>query len=165
LIDLNRFDEAKGAFERSLELDPESAVARKELEYIARAIEDQARRPKTLPWFLNCFRYPPTDPLTVQLLALVSGMESIPGPQTIGSKNYSKILAAFELHDWAGFEKAFDEIVPRTRPDYAEVKRDLLREPVFNPKVHERMSRVFLGQVTIEEMLQEAALSNKQQNN
>jgi tetratricopeptide (TPR) repeat protein len=155
LIDLNRLGDAQAALERSLELDPDSDVARKELEYIAEAIRDQAKRARTLPWFLHCVRYPPTDPITVQLVALVSGMEPIPGPQTIGSANYSKVLAAFIERGWAGFEEAFDEVVPRARPDYGEVKRDLLREPAFNPKVHERMSRVFLGQSTVDEMLEE----------
>ncbi len=161
LIDLNRLGDAQAAFERSHELDPDSEVARKELEYIAQAIQDQERRAKTLPWFLHCFRYPPTDPLTVQLVALVGGMESIPGPQTIGSANYSKVLAAFMERGWAGFEEAFDEVVPRTRPDYGHVKRDLLREPVFNSKVHERMSRVFLCQLTVDEMMQEVTRGSK----
>jgi tetratricopeptide (TPR) repeat protein len=165
LIDLNRFNEARAAFERSLELDPGSEVARRELEYIAQAIQDQEKRAMTLPWFLHCVRYPPTDPLTAQLVVLVGDMEQIPGPQTIGSANYSKVLAAFMERGWAGFEEAFDGIVPRTRPDYADIKRDLLREPVFSQKVHERMSRVFLGQSTIDEMLQEAAHSDKRETN
>jgi tetratricopeptide (TPR) repeat protein len=162
LIDLNHLGDAQAAFERSLELDPNSEVARKELEYIREAIRDRDQRAKTLPWFLHCVRYPPTDPITVQLVALVSGMEPIPGPQTIGSANYSKVLAAFEERGWAGFEEAFDEVVPRTRLDYGHVKRDLLREPVFNPKVHERMSRVFLGQSTVDEIMQEAIRDSKQ---
>jgi tetratricopeptide (TPR) repeat protein len=165
LIDLNRLGEARAAFERSLELDPDSEVARKELEYIAQAIHDQEKRAKTLPWFLHCIRYPPTDPLTVELLALVRGMESIPGPQTIGSENYSKVLATFLERGWAGFEEAFDEIVPRSRSDYADVKRDLLREAVFNQQVHDRMSRVLLGQSTVDEVLQEAAHPDKQKTN
>lgn len=165
LIDLDRFGEAQAAFERSLELDPDSEIARKELEYIAQAIQEQEKRAMTLPWFLHCVRYPPTDPLTVQLVALVSGMEPIPGPQTIGSANYSRVLAAFMERGWAGFEEAFDGIIPRTRPEYADVKRDLLREPVFSQKVHERMSRVFLGQSTIEELLQETAQPDKRETN
>jgi tetratricopeptide (TPR) repeat protein len=165
LIDLNRLGDAQAAFERSLEPDPGSEVARKELEYIAQAIQEQEQRASTLPWFLHCVRYPPADPLTAQLVALVAGMDPIPGPQTIGSANYSKVLEAFMERGWAGFEEAFDGIVPRTRPDYADVKRDLLCEPVFSQKVHERMSRVFLGQSTIDEMLQEAAHPDKRETN
>jgi hypothetical protein len=37
---------------------------------------------------------------------------------------------------WAGFEEAFDRIVPPDGEDYAAIKRDLLREPVFNMQAH-----------------------------
>jgi hypothetical protein len=112
---------------------------------------------KTSPWFLNAVEHPPTDPLTKQLLALVEGLESVPGPKTIGSENYAKVSNAFFDCGWAGFEEAFDEINPRTRPDYASIKRELLRESIFDPKVHLRMSRVLLGEITIKEALEEAA--------
>ena len=46
---------------------------------------------------------------------------------------------------WAGFEKAFDEIVPRDRADYAAVKRDLLCEPIFMMKVHRNVADAVLG--------------------
>jgi hypothetical protein len=113
--------------------------------------------PQKLPWFLNCIVSPPADPLTVQLLAAVAGLESVPGPKTIGPENYSVVSAAFLARGWAGFEETFDAIVPRARPDYAAVKRELLRETIFNPVVHLRMSRIFLGETTIEETLKEIA--------
>jgi hypothetical protein len=74
---------------------------------------------------------PPKDPLTVSLLALVEDLPAIPGPQTVGSENYSRILDAFEKSGWEGFEQEFDRIVPRDRPDYADIKRDLLCETMF----------------------------------
>lgn len=110
-----------------------------------------------LPWFLHCVKYPPTDPLTAELLALIEGLESVPGPKTIGNENYTKISEAFLDRGWAGFEEAFDEIIPRTRHDYVCLKRELLRESIFDPKVHLRMSRVLLGEITIKEALEEAA--------
>src|ERR1700684_2378709 len=106
--------------------------------------------PQNLPWFLNCIVSPPADPLTVELLAAVAGLGSVPGPKTIGPENYAVVSEAFLARGWAGFEAAFDAIVPRTRPDYAAVKRELLRETIFNPVVHLRMSRIFLGETTIE---------------
>jgi hypothetical protein len=117
---------------------------------------------KRLPWFVHCVKYPPTDPLTKQLLALVEGLESVPGPKTIGPENYTKVSEAFFDRGWAGFEEAFDAIVPRTRPDYASVKRELLRESIFSPKVHLRMSRTLSGEITIKEALEEAARDRAQ---
>ncbi len=115
-----------------------------------------------LPWFVHCVKYPPADPLTKQLLALVECLESVPGPKTIGSENYAKVSEAFFDRGWAGFEEAFDEIIPRARPDYASLKRELLRESIFNPKVHLRMSRTLLGEITIKEALEEAARDRAQ---
>jgi hypothetical protein len=111
---------------------------------------------KDLPWFLHAVKYPPTDPLTKQLLAFAEGLGFVPGPKTIGSENYRKVSEAFLERGWEGFEEAFDAIVPRTRPDYTSVKGELLRETIFSPKVQERMSRIFLGEETIEEALEEA---------
>lgn len=108
-----------------------------------------------LPWFLHCIKYPPADPLTKQLLALVEDLEDVPGPKTIGAENYGKVSQAFLTRGWAGFEEALDAIVPRTRADYASVKRELLRESIFSPKVHLRMSRIFLGEATIAETMEE----------
>ena len=153
LIDLERFEEAQQAYRKSLELDPESGIARQELEYIDRVLKE--RESETLPWFLQCISNPPSDPLTKQLLALVDGLESVPGPRTIGSDNYAKVSEAFLNRGWDGFEKAFDAIVPRTRPDYVDIKRELLREPIFNPRVHSRMTRIFLKQATIDEVTTE----------
>ena len=152
LIDLKRLDEAEVVFLRSLELDPDSKIAKHELEYIREQRKHQAGNKESLPWFLYAIIKPPTDPLTVELLSLVEDLESIPGPKTIGSENYSKILQAFMARGWAGFEEAFDRIVPRTRTDYADVKRSLLREPVFNRKVHRNMLRMASGD-NIEDVL------------
>jgi tetratricopeptide (TPR) repeat protein len=155
LIDLGQFSEARNVYNASLELNPESESAHKELEYIDQALTDKKKQAATLPWFLHAIKFPPTDPLTLQLIPLVQGMESIPGPKTVGSENYSAISKAFLASGWAGFEEAFDAVIPRNRADYADIKRDLLREPIFNSKVHERMSRMLLGQATVEETMEE----------
>ncbi len=112
---------------------------------------------KQLPWFLHCIKYPPTDSLTKELLALVEGLEDVPGPKTLGTENYAKVSQAFMTRGWVGFEEAFDVVVPRTRADYASVKRELLRESIFSPKVHLRMSRIFLGETTVAETMKEIA--------
>ena len=121
----------------------------------------------SLLWFLQALKSPPKDPLTKQLIALVEGLEPVPGPQTIGPENYAKVSHAFFARGWEGFEEAFDTIVPRTRPRYTEVKRDLLREPIFSPKVHLRMARLVTGEATSSEIMEEvareqASSSNKQ---
>lgn len=154
LIDLHRLPEAKEAYVRSLQF-AESELARKELEGIEQALSRPRKTENPLLWAVNAYRVPPTDPLTIQLLALVDGLESIPGPRTVGPENYSRISKAFFARGWAGFEEAFDAVVPRTRPDYADVKRDLLRESIFNPKVHSRMARVLLGETSVEEIMDE----------
>ena len=155
LIDLGQLSEARNVYNASLELDPESESAHKELVYIDQALTDKKKQAATLPWFVHAIKFPPTDPLTLQLMPLVQGMESIPGPKTVGAENYSAISKAFLATGWAGFEEAFDTVVPRSRADYADIKRDLLREPIFNPKVHERMSKMLLGQATVEETMEE----------
>ena len=50
LIELGRLDEAEGALRASLDLEPDSAVARRELDYIAelRARGEAAREPIVL---------------------------------------------------------------------------------------------------------------------
>ena len=83
-------------------------------------------------------------------------MQTIPGPQTVGSENYSRISKAFYERGWAGFEEEFNRTIAPDRSDYIEIKRDLLREPIFLKKVHERMARVVLGKSTVEEVLDEA---------
>lgn len=148
LIDLDRLDEAEAALKRSLEYEPDNEGARNELEYI----EKLRGQRKQMPWFLNAYVNLPTDPLTARLLALVADLPSIPGPTTVGSKNYSRIARAFRERGWPGFEEEFDRIVPLDRPDYADVKRDLLREPLFLAKVHRRMSEEFTGQKTADDL-------------
>jgi hypothetical protein len=98
---------------------------------------------------------PPTDPLTVQLLALVEDLPSVPGPKTVGSENYSRIVDAFIERSWEGFEEEFNRIVNPDRPDYADVKRDLLCEPLFSIKAHQNLTELVLGRKTIEEIWEE----------
>jgi tetratricopeptide (TPR) repeat protein len=157
LIDLGRLDDAEIAYRKALELEPDNINAKKELDYISHAQQEQARAKETVPWFLDSLIHPPTDPLTIRLLALVEDLESIPGPKTVGSENYSKVAQAFLNRGWAGFEEAFDSIVPRTRSDYVEIKRDLLRESIFNRKTHLNMARVMSGKATTEEVWEEIA--------
>ena len=59
------------------------------------ALIDDVRRELTaqneqIPWFLQSFVSPPTDPLTVCLLALVEDLPPIPGPKTVGPKTIPK---------------------------------------------------------------------------
>jgi hypothetical protein len=108
---------------------------------------------KEIPWFLHSFVNPPTDPLTVQLLKLVEDLPSRPGPQTVGPENYSRIARAFMSNGWAGFEEEFDRIVSRNRPDYADVKRDMLREPLFDIEGHRNMAELVLGRTTLDQLL------------
>lgn len=155
LVDLERLDEAETALRRSLELEPDSETARNELDYI----EDLQRRRKEeneqTPWFLHSFVKPPTDPLTVRLMASVEGLPSIPGPKTVGSENYSQIVDAFVKRGWAGFEEEFDRIVPRDRRDYADVKRDLLCEPLFSMTAHRNLADAVLGKKSAAETFDE----------
>jgi tetratricopeptide (TPR) repeat protein len=155
LIDLDRLDEAETILKRSLEYEPESEGARNELEYLQNLRSQRQAEKKNVPWFLHAFANPPTDPLTVRLLALVEDLSSIPGPKTLGSDNYSCILRAFMNDGWAGFEKEFDRLVPRDRANYADVKRDLLREPIFNTKVHRRMAETFTEKKPAQEVFDE----------
>jgi tetratricopeptide (TPR) repeat protein len=62
LIDLGRFSEARNAYSASLELDPESESAHKELEYIDQALPDKKKQASTPPWFLQAIKFfrPPT---------------------------------------------------------------------------------------------------------
>lgn len=155
LIDLDRLDEAKGALTRSLELEPDSKVARNELQYIDELTHRPEAAAQRLPWFAEALLNPPRDPLTIRLLALVEDMPPIAGPQTVGPENYSRIASAFMEHGWQGFEQEFDRAVPRDRPDYADVKRDLLCEHIFNRKVHRRLTDLFTGKATVEEVFDE----------
>jgi hypothetical protein len=56
-----------------------------------------------------------------------------------------------------GFEEEFDRIVPRSSPDYEDVKRDLLREPMSKMKAHRNLADAVLGRKTAEEVLDEVA--------
>jgi tetratricopeptide (TPR) repeat protein len=53
LIELARFSEAKDVYAASLELDPESESAHKELEYIDQALAHKEKQAANLPWSLN----------------------------------------------------------------------------------------------------------------
>jgi hypothetical protein len=63
---------------------------------------------------------------------------------------------------WAGFEEAFDRVIPRSRADYADVKRDLLREPVFSIEAHRNMAEMVLGKKTVEEVFDQMARQREQ---
>ena len=155
LIDLDRLSEAEEVLRRSLELEPESEVARNELKYIEDLRGRREAKKKEIPWFLHSFVNPPADPLTIRLLALVADLPSIPGPNTVGPENYSRISRAFLEHGWAAFEEEFDRIVPRSRADYADVKRDLLREAIFDIKCHRNLAELTLGTKTYDEIVAE----------
>jgi tetratricopeptide (TPR) repeat protein len=156
-VDLERLDEAEDALRWSLELEPDSETAHNELGYIADLRQKRKEEKEEIPWFLHCFVNPPADPLTVRLLALVEDLPSMPGPKTVGSENYSRIFDAFMKRGWAGFEEEFDRIVPRDRPDYADVKRDLLCEPIFSVKAHRSMADMVAGNKTVDELFHEMA--------
>jgi len=157
LVELDRLDEAEAALRQSLELEPDSENALNELGYIEDLRRKRKAEKEQTPWFLHSFVNPPTDPLTVRLLALVEDLPSIPGPKTVGSENYSRIFDAFIQRGWQGFEEEFDRIIPRDRPDYADVKRDMLCEPVFSIKAHRNMADMVLGNKTVEELFDEMA--------
>ena len=74
---------------RSLESEPDSETAHNELGYIEDLRRKREAEKEEIPWFLHSFVNPPTDPLTIRLLALVEDLPSIPGPKTVGSENYS----------------------------------------------------------------------------
>ncbi|MCZ2150023.1 MAG: hypothetical protein LC126_19870 [Bryobacterales bacterium] len=161
-VDLNRLDEAEDALRKSLEFDPESETAHNELGYIEDLRRKQAAQKEEIPWFLHSFVNPPTDPLTIRLLALVEDLPSIPGPKTVGPENYSRIFDAFMQRGWAGFEEEFDRVMPRDRADYADVKRDMLCEPLFSIKAHRNMADAVLGNKTVEEIFDEMAKQQEQ---
>lgn len=117
--------------------------------------QKRAAQKQEIPWFLHSFVNPPTDPLTIRLLALVEDLPSIPGPKTVGSENYSRIFDAFMKRGWQGFEEEFARIVPRSRAGYADVKRDLLCDPVFSMKAHRNLADAVLGTKTVDEIFDE----------
>lgn len=155
LVDFNRLHDAEDALRRSLELEPDNETAHNELGYIEDVRKKRAAEKEEIPWFLHSFVNPPADPLTIRLLALVEDSPSVPGPKTVGSENYSRILDAFMKRGWVGFEEEFDRVVPRDRPDYAEVKRDMLCEPMFSLKAHRNLADAVLGNRTVDEIFDE----------
>jgi tetratricopeptide (TPR) repeat protein len=163
LVDLDRLDEAETALRRSLELEPDSQTARNELGYIENLRRKREAEKEKIPWFLQSFVNPPADPLTIRLLALVEDLPPIPGAKTVGQENYSRIFDAFMGRGWAGFEEEFDRVVPRQRADYADVKRDMLRETVFRPKTHRNMADAALGRQTVDRILDEIAGRREQE--
>jgi hypothetical protein len=132
-------------------------TAHNELGYVEDLRRKRKEEKEQIPWFLHSFMKPPTDPLTVRLLALVEDLPSIPGPKTVGSENDSRIFDAFMQRGWPGFEEEFDRIIPRDRPDYADVKRDMLCEPIFSIKAHRNMADMVLGNKTVDELFDEMA--------
>jgi hypothetical protein len=86
---------------------------------------------------------------------MIDDLESIPGPKTVGTEGCSEISRAFYEGGWDGFEQAFDRLVHRDRPDYVEVKRDPLREPIFMTRVHQRLARLYLREAMVEEPIEE----------
>ena len=163
LVDLDRLDEAEDALRQSMELEPDSETAHNELGYIEDLRRKREAEREEVPWFLHSFINPPTDPLTIRFLALVDGLPSIPGPKTVGPENYSRISSAFVQRGWPGFEEEFDTVVPRERPDYADVKRDLLREPLFSIKAHRNLAEAVLGEKTVDEIFDEMERQREQQ--
>ena len=157
LLDLDRSDEAEDALRRSLELEPDSQTAQNELRYIADLRRKREEEKDEVPWFLYSFAHPPTDPLTIRLLALVEDLPSIPGPKTVGSENYSRIFDAFMKRGWPRLEEEFDRIVPRSRPDYADIKRNMLCEPIFSTKARRNLADAALGNKTVNEIFDEVA--------
>jgi TonB family protein len=86
---------------------------------------------KLSPWYPNVVIVSPRDPLTVRLLREQKDLSFIPGPKTVGSQNYSRILDAFTDRGWEGFEEEFAALYPAEGPERDRLKGDLLREPVF----------------------------------
>jgi hypothetical protein len=109
-----------------------------------------------IPWFIHSLLNPPQDPMTIQLLALVEDLDPIPGPQSIGSVEFSIVFRAFMDRGWEGFEEAFDSIVSRSRTDYVDVKCNLLRDSIFNRRGHRNAARLMLGEATLEQLRAES---------
>ncbi len=99
LVDLGRLDAAEQVLQKSLKLEPDSEVAKNELEYVAQQRSKEAAKPP-VPWFVHAILHPPQDSLTFELLNEVRGFPSIPGPQTIGTENYNRILRAFQMRGY-----------------------------------------------------------------
>ena len=52
--------------------------------------------------------------------------------------------------------------MPRDRADYADVKRDMLCEPIFSIKAHRNMADAVLGRKTVDEIFDEMAWQREQ---
>lgn len=155
LVELGRMADAQAVYRRSLEFDPDSKAAKDELDGIDKFLRDQGTPSARMPWFLHALRFPPEDPVTRELLVLVDGMTPLNGPNVVGPDNYRRISKAFRERGWEGFEEEFSRLYPPDRPDSIDIKRDLLREALFLTKVHTRASRIYLGEATVEEVMDE----------
>lgn len=163
LIDLNRFDEAETALRRSLDFEPDNKNVQSELQYIEQLRHQRVEKSQEIPWFLHSHVNPPTDPMTVALLAMVEDLPFLQGPEIVGPENYTRIFDAFTTRGWPAFEAEFDSIVPRSRPNYADVKRDVLRSPAFSIKAHRNLTDAFLGDRTVDEIFDEMRRKRGQQ--
>jgi tetratricopeptide (TPR) repeat protein len=163
LIDLNRVEEAEIALRRSLDFEPDNENVQSELQYIEQLRDDRAEKSQEIPWFLHSHVNPPTDPTTVALLAMVEDLPFLQGPEVVGPENYTRIFDAFTMRGWPAFEVEFDCIVPRSRRDYADVKRDVLRSPAFSIKAHRNLTEAFLGNRTVDEIFDEMRRKRAQQ--
>jgi tetratricopeptide (TPR) repeat protein len=158
LVDLNRLPEAQAALLRSLELEPDDESALIELNYVKDMWRSGAKTRPEYPSAIQRLLDPPKDPLTQQLVALVADLEPLPGALTVGEANMSMISEAFLGGGWEAFEVAFDQAIPRSRPDYAEVKRNLLRDPKFSFKTLKALADLMTGKKTILDILDELGM-------
>src|SRR5580704_2630225 len=121
-----------------------------------RSLSPRRFRARLGPCVANCSGAArPSRNLRIRREAKKKEIPSIPGPDTLGPENYSRVSRAFLEHGWAAFEEEFDSIVPRTRTDYTDVKRDLLREPIFDIKPHRNLADLALGTKTFDEIVAE----------
>jgi tetratricopeptide (TPR) repeat protein len=155
LIELGLLEKAKAAYRESLQLEPGNEVASRELAYITKLEEERPRNPRNVPWFMALLQTPPSDPITRQFIADAQGLEPVAGPEVVGRENYRLISSAFFARGWEGFEEEFNRLYPPTRQDYLAMKSELLREPIFLNIVHQRLARVFTGEVTVDGLVNE----------
>ena len=138
LVDLNSLDEAELVLLRAQQVDPEDTKAASELELI-QGLRLQRSHPGPLGWPFLQILNPPRNPLTQRLIELVKDLPSIPGPQTVGTENFSRIQQAFSARAWEGFEEEFAKLYPPDHPQHGEIKTRLLQETIFRPQVHENI--------------------------
>ena len=137
LIELGRLDDAEGVLNRSLEFEPDSENALKELAYISSL---QGGRDT---WPFSNTLAAPRDLLTVRLIEEGKDLPSVPGPQTVGTQNFGRISDAFCRRGWEGFEEEFANLYPTDGPDREEIKALLLREPIFRPRIQQSVINMF----------------------